>query len=284
MSETTRYDATRQRTASNSTVTSPKKEIADLRKALGERQNIPDSRILSGGKPSYGNHGDYMRWMRLNYRDDEEAMFEQMSKDHALYEERRESAYLSLQASYRARYYLDDNPCLMPVPVTRGFTPPLSEQVDLDPNINGSERDTLRFIVRTAYRQARETREINITLSYIAKGLGKSVRQIRRHLRALERAGYIAASIVQSNLSKLVVCLRIALKKSVFPIFHKRGWPLKFPGMSEIPGRTFSTDKNNPKYYMVEKNVKEWATLCLNGVSLAYQRHLDMRERLMASP
>ena len=171
------------------------------------------------------------------------------------------------------RYRFDTTP-LYPMPDTRGYTPEISERVDLDQNLNSAERDTLRFIIRTAFRQARHSRRLNVTVSFIARGRVRCTRAIQNHLRQLERAGYIAASVVINAATKMTECLEIVLLEAVFPEHHQVRWPEKL----ENSGVHFSSHKENPLIYIRER-VHDWAMRCMNGVFRSYMKRKPLLDQ-----
>lgn len=188
--------------------------------------------------------------------------WEQAAQDEATYKRRRD---LSLQTCHR--YSADIRPRYK-VPAIRAYTPETSARVDIDRNLNTNADKAARFLMRYAYRNARDTRTVRVTCSYIAKGLGRAVRTVQRYLRSLEEEGYIRIEIVRSSITGMVACLEITLLSPLFPEHHKEKWPQA----RRNPDTTFMSDKQSHIIYKGKEDRKSWAIKCMNGVHKAFMK------------
>jgi len=170
----------------------------------------------------------------------------------------------SLQTCWR---YRSQSKAPYSMPKTQGYTPEISERVDKDRNLNSSARDTLRFIVRDAYRKARDTRILRITVSFIAHGRAMSTRAIQYHLRVLQKAGYIGAHILKNSVTGMIEGLEIELLEPIFPEHHREKWPQSI----RKSGAQFISEKKRSLLYITE-SIQEWASRCMLGVYRSYLR------------
>ena len=171
----------------------------------------------------------------------------------------------SLQTCHR--YSMTERP-RYEKPNTGAYTPEMSVKVQRDKNLYRNAVFAALFLMEKAYRQARDTRTLRITVSYIAKGIDRSVSTVRRYLRSLEEEGYIRIDIVRHVATGMVACLEITLLKSMFPRHHKKQWPQRL----EKPDRSFLTDKESLLVYIGKESRKEWALKCMNGVWEAFMK------------
>lgn len=235
----------------------------ELKKQKRERDRKPYFvKNIDYQKPAYGT-AEY--WQAVN---NGQISWEQAARDEAAYQTRRNrslKACLRYSLSTKRRY---------PKPNIRAYTPETSANVDLDRNLKGSADKTVRFIMRYAYQRARKTRSVQITVSYIAKGLKRANRTIQRHLRALEEEGYIKVYIVRSVKTKMVECLQIELLAPLFPDHHKEKWASSV----EKQDMTFLSDKQS-HIFNIRESRKLWVIRCMNGVRRALlktKKRLDL--------
>lgn len=153
-------------------------------------------------------------------------------------------------------------------PKSGAYTPEMSVKVQRDKNLYRNAVFAAMFLMEKTYRQARDTRTLRITTSYIAKGIDKSTRTVRRYLRSLEEEGYIQIDIVRHAVTGMVACLEVTLLKSMFPKHHEEKWPQRL----EKPDRPFLSDKKSQLDYIGKESRKEWALKCMNGAWEAFMK------------
>lgn len=189
------------------------------------------------------------------------------------------------------RYALiDDEPHQKGPPGDTGsYVPQLSARIENDPNLPDGARRLLRKIAEFTYRQNRERRLLDVTVSYLMEALGRSRRTIQRYLRVLEREGYILVSVIGSKFSRMCVGLEIRLCRNTFAGHHREKWPPKRRRRLEKPGvskkslnqtRFFSLDnyKDRTTMYRVER----WALKCMDGVFRSLMKTHPLSEPVKA--
>lgn len=163
---------------------------------------------------------------------------------------------------------------------TGAYVPPLSAQLENDPHLTDGARRCARKIAELTYRQNREQRSLDVTVTYLMNALGRSRSTIQRYLRQLEREGYIAVQTIGSRLSRMCIGLVIHLCTPIFARHHRKGWPpKKAPERPANPGASRERH-NQTKYfsldYYKDKNlmfsVQQWSAKCRNGVLRAFKK------------
>src|SRR5579859_6822655 len=74
---------------------------------------------------------------------------------------------------------------------TGAYVPEMAARIENDRNLTDGARRCARKLTEYVYRRDRENRAAQITVSYLAKALGRCRRTVQRYLRQLEREGYI---------------------------------------------------------------------------------------------
>lgn len=70
---------------------------------------------------------------------------------------------------------------------TGAFVPELAAHLEDDPNLCDGARRCARTIAEETYRRSREERTLAVTVTYLARALGRCRRTVQRYLRQLER-------------------------------------------------------------------------------------------------
>jgi hypothetical protein len=192
----------------------------------------------------------------------------------------------SLQSCHRFSLY--ERPRHAKPKDTGAFVPQASAVIENDRNLTDGARRCARKIMELAYRSNRDTRTLAVTVTYLAKALGKCCRSVQRYLRLLEREGYVQVQVVTSERARMCCGLVVELLDPLFPRHHRKKWP-------EKPGNPDATQKsqNESKYFKIgrlrvrigEKGpipVMHWAERCMDGVHRAFLP--ELRELLRTIP
>ena len=145
---------------------------------------------------------------------------EQERADRTAYQARR---LRSLQTCHR--YTLYERPRSAPPADSGAFVPAAAARIENDGNLTDGARRCARKVLEETYRRNRAGRVLEITVSYLAHGLGRCRRTIQRYLRQLEREGYIGVEVVRGARSRLCTGLVIYLLKPLFARHHRKVWP-----------------------------------------------------------
>ncbi len=142
---------------------------------------------------------------------------------------------------------------------SNGYVPELADAFDRDLRLSDGARRCARVIAAQTYRKDRDSRALPVTVSWLAKAMGRGRRTIQRYLRQLEAAGYIAVDVVPSQRTRMCIGLIITLLKSALP---RHGWPEKAikpgaPLLAQI-NRTDRSKRRIPR--------TEWAIRCMDGL------------------
>lgn len=163
---------------------------------------------------------------------------------------------------------------------TGAYVPPLSARIENDPHLTDGARRCARKIAELTYRQNREERSLDVTVTYLMKALGRSRRTVQRYLRLLEREGYIAVQVIGSTFSRMCVGLVVHLCGPVFARHHRKGWPpKKAPAGPANPGASRESH-NQSKYFSLDQykdrrlmfSVQHWFLKCGGGVLRAFRK------------
>lgn len=146
-----------------------------------------------------------------------------------------------------------------------GYVPETAARLENDPNLTDGARRCARKIMEETYRRNRSGRTLSITVSYLAKGLGRCRRTVQRYLRQLEEAGYIAVSVAASERARWCVGIVVRLCEGLFPGHHKRRWPDK----AGKPGATQESQNHRSDILFSRE---QWAWRCMDGVFRALMK------------
>ncbi len=162
-----------------------------------------------------------------------------------------------------------------PRPLSRtgnGYVPELAARIDDDPNLADGTRRCARKIAELTYRQNREGRTLPVTVTYLARALGRCRRTVQRYLRQLEEGGYIAVDVVTSKRTRLCIGLVVKLLEPLFAGHHKSRWP----GALGNPGATSLSRNQSPRVKLMAEGdripVLNWAMRSMNGVFDAFMK------------
>lgn len=151
------------------------------------------------------------------------------------------------------------------------YVPELSANLENDRNLTDGARRLARKLAETIYRQNREGRFTEITVTYLMNALRRSRRTVQRYLRLLEREGYIHTEVVRGVRSRLCTGLMIALCKPLFARHHQSEWPCKLrnPGASKESQNNRTLDFRGKGARL---SVRQWSLLCMDGVFRAFMK------------
>jgi hypothetical protein len=153
---------------------------------------------------------------------------------------------------------------------TRAYVPELAETLERDPNLCDGARRCARLLGAYTYRRARDTRTSDITVTYLARALGRCRRTVQRYLRQLERAGYIRTDVIASERSRMCAGLAITLLRKLFPRHHAQKWPSELVNSDA----TRLSQKHRLRYKTIVISIEDWAQRCRDGVHRAYMKTL----------
>lgn len=155
---------------------------------------------------------------------------------------------------------------------TGAYVPELSATLENDPNLSDGARRCARKIAEITYRTNREGRSLVVTVSYIARALGRCCRTVQRYLRQLEREGYIGVDVLASPGSRMCVGLVVRLGARLFARHHRRQWP----DSVRNPGATLESHKYKFNHYTKDMcpqmPVHMWAMRCMDGVFRSFMK------------
>jgi hypothetical protein len=170
----------------------------------------------------------------------------------------------SLQTCHR--YALTERPRRAVLRDSKAYVPELSARIENDPHLTDGARRCARKLAELTYRSCRETRALPVTVTYLARALGRCRRTVQRYLRQLESEGYVTVDVVASQRSRMCVGLVVRLLTPLLAAHHSARWP----GNQPNPGATPKSHNQSHKHYFQAEGcrltVEEWALRCMNGV------------------
>lgn len=193
----------------------------------------------------------------------------------AAQEPRSERGRRSLNTCHR--YAQAERPRKPALRSSRAYVPELAARVEDDPNLTDGARRCARKLAELTYRQNREGRSLPVTVTYLAKALGRCRRTVQRYLRQLEREGYVAVDVVVSQRARMCVGLVVRLLAPLLAAHHRQRWP----GNLGNPGATPKSLNQSKGYYSRAKDyharveghrmgVQQWAMRCMEGIFRSY--------------
>lgn len=147
-----------------------------------------------------------------------------------------------------------------------GFVPELAARIEDDPNLTDGARRCARKLAELTYRQNREGRILPVTVTYLARALGRCRRSVQRYLRQLEEGGYVAVEVVASPRSRMCIGLMVRLLAPLLAAHHQVRWPQT----AQNPGAT--SESLNHRFKLLSQGkgyrvpVQQWALRCMDGV------------------
>ena len=170
------------------------------------------------------------------------------------------------------RYSLTEQPRKGRLRASRAYVPELAARIEDDPNLTDGARRCARKIAELTYRQNREGRALPVTVTYLAKALGRCRRSVQRYLRQLEREGYVAVDVVVSQRAKMCVGLVVRLLEPLMAAHHRKRWPQSLGN----PGATQKSLNQSKGYYSGAESprmsLEQWALRCMDGVFRAFMK------------
>lgn len=164
------------------------------------------------------------------------------------------------------RYAMDERPRKAAPESGKAYVPELAARLDDDPNLTDGARRCGRKLAELTYRASRESRALPVTVTYLARALGRCRRTVQRYLRQLEREGYVAVEVVASQRSRMCVGLVVRLLAPLLAAHHRQRWP----GGHANPGATRESQNQRFKSYFSSEtsrmSVEQWALRCMDGV------------------
>lgn len=164
------------------------------------------------------------------------------------------------------RFALYERP-RFPSPKESGaFIPDTAARIEDDRNLTDGARRCARKLIELTYRDSRKDRELVVTASYLARGLGRCRRTVQRYLGLLEREGYLEVGVIACGKTRMCAGLVVRLLAPLFPAHHKEKWPAS-------PGNPDATRESQNKRFIdsLPKNRRRiaresWALRCMDGV------------------
>lgn len=165
------------------------------------------------------------------------------------------------------------------------YVPETAARLEDDRNLTDGARRCARKLAEYTYRNNREGRAAEITVTYLMHALGRCRRTVQRYLRLLEREGYISVDVVRGWRTRMCTGLVVQLLAPVFPRHHRERWP----GSAAIPDAT--AESQNKRFNSSRRggvcriSAHEWALRCMEGVFRSLMKTLpppDPRLRLSA--
>lgn len=147
-----------------------------------------------------------------------------------------------------------------------GYVPELAARIEDDPNLTDGARRCARKLAELTYRQNREGRVLPVTVTYLARALGRCRRSVQRYLRQLEEGGYVAVEVVASPRSRMCIGLMVRLLTPLLAAHHRQSWPQN----ARNPGAT--PESLNHRFRLLfqgkasSMSVDQWALRCMDGV------------------
>lgn len=170
----------------------------------------------------------------------------------------------SLQTCHR--YAATERPRRAVSHTGNGYVPELAARIEDDPNLTDGARRCARKLAELTYRQNREGRVLPVTVTYLARALGRCRRSVQRYLRQLEEGGYVAVEVVASPRSRMCIGLMVRLLAPLLAAHHRQSWPQS----AQNPGAT--PESLNHRFRLLFKGkacsmpVDQWALRCMDGV------------------
>jgi len=153
---------------------------------------------------------------------------------------------------------------------SRAYVPELAARIEDDPNLTNGARRCARKLAELTYRRNREDRALPVTVTYLARALGRCRRTVQRYLRQLEREGYVAVDVVVSQRARMCVGLVVRLLGNLMAAHHRHRWP----GSLGNPGATRESLNQSKGYYSraegYRTSVRQWAMRCMDGIFRSY--------------
>lgn len=189
----------------------------------------------------------------------------------------RERSRRSLQTCHY--YSSHERPRFAPPEESGAYVPEMAARIEDDRNLTDGARRCARKLAEYVYRQDREGRAAEITVTYLMRALGRCRRTIQRYLRLLEQEGYVRVDVVHGQRTRMCTGLVIQLLTPLFARHHAERWPAKLA----TPGATQESQKkrfiDSTGAGMVRIPVQSWALRCMDGVFRSLMKTLPPPDR-----
>lgn len=164
------------------------------------------------------------------------------------------------------RFTLTETPRKPSPPDTGAYVPELAARLEDDRNLTDGARRCARKLAEYTYRRNREGRAAEITVSYLARALGRCRRTVQRYLRLLEQEGYVQVDVVYGERSRMCAGLVVQLLGPLFPRHRRERWP-RSAAFSD------ATRESQNKSFQISEGqnlrrlpAQHWALRCMDGV------------------
>jgi hypothetical protein len=111
-----------------------------------------------------------------------------------------------------------------------------------------------------------------VTVTYLARALGRCRRSVQRYLRQLEEGGYVAVEVVASPRSRMCIGLMVRLLTPLLAAHHQARWPQS----ARNPGATPESLNHRFRLFFQGKAcsmpVDQWALRCMDGVFRSFMK------------
>jgi hypothetical protein len=168
------------------------------------------------------------------------------------------------------RYAQAERPRKAPPRASRAYVPELAARLDDDPKLTDGARRCARKLAELTYRQNRTGRSLPVTVTYLAKALGRCRRTVQRYLRQLEREGYVSVDVAAGARTRMCVGLVVRLLEPLLAAHHRDRWP----GALAKPGATRQSQNKRFRIFSTRNGtpvpVEQWALRCMDGVFRAF--------------
>ncbi len=157
-----------------------------------------------------------------------------------------------------------ERPIKPPPRDTGAYVPELASRLEDDRRLSDGARHTARKLAEYAYRKHRDDRACIITVSYLARAIGRCRRTAQRHLRQLQAHGYIDVMVMQSGV-RMCTGLTVRLLSPLFPRHHASKWPSRLINSGVTPA------SHNKRFLLIPSKITPvplalWADRCREGV------------------
>jgi HTH domain len=153
---------------------------------------------------------------------------------------------------------------------TGAYVPEMASRIDNDCNLTDGARRCARKISEYIYRKDRKNRSAEITVTYLAKALGRCRRTVQRYLRQLECEGYIQVHVVPSERTRMCFGLLVRILDPLIPRHRRRRWPEK-----AIDRDVTSASQNYIQRFKRLPIPRElWANICCDPIRRSHMKTL----------
>jgi hypothetical protein len=166
---------------------------------------------------------------------------------------------------------------------TRAYVPELSARIEDDRNLTDGARRCARKLGEYTYRNYRDTRTAEITVTYLQRALRRCRRTVQRYLRQLEAGGYIKVDVVHGGRTRMCVGLSIKICDALLPQHRRDKWP----------ARATNSDATRESYKNLNRYItggdrrliarSRWALYCMDGVWRSLQKTIPPLPPLSAT-